>query len=250
MRNVRAKPRTSGSSEGLCPKGGARILGPRRVGARRVGVRRRGPQNFALFFLPLYRQDNSIFLVSSITQQIDWSRQQLQDCSLGQTSPGANQIWPNPTILGKIDQNSCLDVLGQILCLARPLPSLLPPLPRPHSLRPHFHTTPLPTTALPHDPTHQDRPKFSCFSLSRPQFACFIPSLGGLLVGPPGFHTTARELQTCTFEGAGASKTPPKFHEKTPREREKKSENGCGRGEKRSEILDGPAQWGSGGRNK
>ena len=38
------------------------------------------------------------------------------------------------------------------------------------------------------------------------------------LVGPPGFHTTARELQTCTFEGPGLQKTPPKFNEKTPRE--------------------------------
>ena len=36
--------------------------------------------------------------------------------------------------------------------------------------------------------------------------------------GPPGFHTTARELETCTFE---ALQTPPKFHEKPPREREK-----------------------------
>ena len=30
------------------------------------------------------------------------------------------------------------------------------------------------------------------------------------------FHTTSRELETCTFQGLGASKTPPKFHEKTP----------------------------------
>ena len=37
-------------------------------------------------------------------------------------------------------------------------------------------------------------------------------------VGPPGFRTTARELQTCTFQGPNASKTPPKIHEKTPRE--------------------------------
>ena len=39
-------------------------------------------------------------------------------------------------------------------------------------------------------------------------------------LGPPGLHTTTRELQTCTFQGPGASITPPKFHEKTP-EREK-----------------------------
>ena len=41
------------------------------------------------------------------------------------------------------------------------------------------------------------------------------------VLGPPGLHTTARELQTCTFPGPGASKTPPKFNEKTHK-REKK----------------------------
>ena len=35
----------------------------------------------------------------------------------------------------------------------------------------------------------------------------------GTHTGPPGFHTTARELQTCTFEGPGASNTT-----KIPRE--------------------------------
>ena len=37
---------------------------------------------------------------------------------------------------------------------------------------------------------------------------------------PPGLHTTTRELQTCTFERP-ALQTPPKIHEKTPRERRK-----------------------------
>ena len=40
-------------------------------------------------------------------------------------------------------------------------------------------------------------------------------------------------LQTCTFEGPGA----PKFHEKTPKKRDKKSENGDGRRKKKREIL-------------
>ena len=43
--------------------------------------------------------------------------------------------------------------------------------------------------------------------------------------GRRGSHTTARELQTRTFERP-ALQTPPKFHERTPRERKKK-EN-CG----------------------
>ena len=43
--------------------------------------------------------------------------------------------------------------------------------------------------------------------------------------GPPGLHTTTRELQTCTFDGPGASK----HHQKTTRRhtvRDKKSETG------------------------
>ena len=39
-------------------------------------------------------------------------------------------------------------------------------------------------------------------------------------VGPPGFHTTAREPK-CAQLSAPALQTPPKFHEKTPRERTK-----------------------------
>ena len=65
----------------------------------------------------------------------------------------------------------------------------------------------------------------------------------GRRVGPWGFHTTARELQTCTFEDPGASNTT-----KIPREdpqREKKSENGGGRGNKKRDILAG-----SGGKNE
>ena len=54
--------------------------------------------------------------------------------------------------------------------------------------------------------------------------------------GPPGFHTTARELQTRTFDGPGPSKTPPKFHEKTPRETQKER-NGDGRGELKREMM-------------
>ena len=51
---------------------------------------------------------------------------------------------------------------------------------------------------------------------------------------------TTRELQTCTFDSPGASKTPPKFHEKTPRER-KITKMRAGEG-KKSEILGGPAE--------
>ena len=69
--------------------------------------------------------------------------------------------------------------------------------------------------------------------------------------GAAGLHTTARELQTRTFEGSGASNTT-----KIPREdtqRDKKSENGGGRGKKsakfwaptiRAPTLRGPALGG------
>ena len=56
--------------------------------------------------------------------------------------------------------------------------------------------------------------------------------------GPPGFHTTARELQTCTFKGPAASNTT-----KIPREdtqREKKSEKGTGRGEEKARNFGPP----------
>ena len=55
-------------------------------------------------------------------------------------------------------------------------------------------------------------------------------------LGPSGLHTTTRELQTCTFDGPGASK----HHQKTTRRhtvREKKSETGGGRRKKKREIL-------------
>ena len=51
------------------------------------------------------------------------------------------------------------------------------------------------------------------------------------LVGPPGFHTTAREPKRAHLN-APALQTPPKFNERTPRER-KKNENCGGRREKK-----------------
>ena len=47
-------------------------------------------------------------------------------------------------------------------------------------------------------------------------------------------HDSPR-AQTCTVEGPGASKTPTKFHKKTPRER--KSGNGGERGKKKRDFF-------------
>ena len=49
---------------------------------------------------------------------------------------------------------------------------------------------------------------------------------------PPAFHTTARELQTCAFQGPGASNTTKIPREDPPRER-RKNEN-CGGRKKKS----------------
>ena len=64
------------------------------------------------------------------------------------------------------------------------------------------------------------------------------------LWGPPALDTTARELQTRTFERSGASETPPKFHEKTPRERQKERKREREREKKKREIL-GPPPFGA-----
>ena len=58
--------------------------------------------------------------------------------------------------------------------------------------------------------------------------------------GPPGLHTTARELQTCTFQEPGASNTP-KIKRKDPkREKKRKQENCGGRGKNKGEISGPP----------
>ena len=51
--------------------------------------------------------------------------------------------------------------------------------------------------------------------------------------GRRGSHTTAQELQTCTFQGTCASKH--QFHEKTPRETQKQR-NGGGKGRKSAKF--------------
>ena len=63
------------------------------------------------------------------------------------------------------------------------------------------------------------------------------PSVGppSAALGPPGFHTTAQELQTCTFPGPGASNTTKIPREDPRREREKKNENE-GEGKKSAKI--------------
>ena len=60
------------------------------------------------------------------------------------------------------------------------------------------------------------------------QFQCFnVP--GGF--GAAGFHTTARELQTCTLEGPGLQKHHQNSTRRHP-ERHKKSEMVAGEGKK------------------
>ena len=60
-----------------------------------------------------------------------------------------------------------------------------------------------------------------------------------ILKKPSGFHTTAREPKRAQL--APTLQTPPKFHEKTPRERKRAKMVGEG---KKGEILGGPAEGG------
>ena len=56
-----------------------------------------------------------------------------------------------------------------------------------------------------------------------------------LLLSPPGLHTTARELQTCTFQGRRFKHHPNST--KGPQREGEKKENCGGRGQKKREIL-------------
>ena len=61
--------------------------------------------------------------------------------------------------------------------------------------------------------------------------------------------TTARELQTCTFERHGLQKHHQNSTKRHP-QREEKNKSCGGRGKKKSEILGGPAVQGKGGPGK
>ena len=54
-------------------------------------------------------------------------------------------------------------------------------------------------------------------------------------LGPSGLHTTARELQTCTFQGPGASNTTKNSTRRHP-ERDTKKENCGGEGKKSAKF--------------
>ena len=119
-----------------------------------------------------------------------------------------------------------------------------------------------------------DLPEFrSFFSIPRLHFRSFSPSLGVFSLnfggvfegrgpemarlefsgchvrapatsGPPGLHTTARELQTCTIEGPNASNTTKIPREDTPREGRKERILWREREKKKREIS-GPPPFGA-----
>ncbi len=114
--------------------------------------------------------------------------------------------------------------------------------------------TPLRRTAL-----RRTAQNFALFFPSPATVFILSPSLVGLFCGilggvfedrsrRRGSHTTARELQTCTFQGPGASNTT-KIPRKRPKEREKRMKNCGGRGKKKREILgphpSGPPPFGA-----
>ena len=126
---------------------------------------------------------------------------------------------------------------------------------------------PFPWTALP-----LDRPKFRSFFFPLPPQNSFFSSLSGgssrgILVvfeapGPSNVHVWALWLSCGTpaappDRAAGARtrhskrahlsvpalQTPPKFHEKTPRRRKKRTNFVAGEGKKKREILGSPPFW-------
>ena len=93
---------------------------------------------------------------------------------------------------------------------------------------------------------HNNFPSF--FSLS---LWCFFVEFwwcfeGRAALGPPGLHTTTRELQTCTFQGPCVSNTT-KIPRKDPKEREERKKENCGgkREKKNAPTLRGPTLLGS-----
>ena len=97
-----------------------------------------------------------------------------------------------------------------------------------------FRRTPLRRTALPPGP-----PKISLFFFPLPpQFSFFLPSLGGPFPKPPGF-TWQPESPNVHIWGSRNSKTPPTFHEKTPRE-EARKKTVAGEGKKKARNFGPP----------
>ena len=63
-------------------------------------------------------------------------------------------------------------------------------------------------------------------------------------LGPPGLHTTTRELQTCTFESPGLRKHHQNSTRRHPERETKRAKMEAGEREKKSEIL-GPPIFGA-----
>ena len=81
----------------------------------------------------------------------------------------------------------------------------------------------------------EDRDPQITFGLS----GCRVKPGGPTRPGRRGSHTTARELQTCTFHGPGASNTT-KIPRKDKKERERRKKIVAGKGKKKREILGPP----------
>ena len=109
--------------------------------------------------------------------------------------------------------------------------------PKPRTLHPisdgPFRWTPPPVNSLPPDSPPPDRPKFRSFFHSSGvlRLSCETPApptRPGLLCS----HTTARELQTCTFQGTGPSNT----NKIPPQERERRKKIVAEEGKKRAKF--------------
>ena len=80
---------------------------------------------------------------------------------------------------------------------------------------------------------------FALFLPSPPSFSLVLSLSGGFLVGAAGFFTRQPENSERAHLRALALQTPPKFHEKTPRETQRER-NGDGKGRKSAKIWPPP----------
>ena len=163
--------------------------------------------------------------LASVSVLVVWPT--LAKTDFGQTDFGHNRLWPQPTLVktdfGQIEFDLlcvvlCCFVLC-VVCVAWVLVSWF----HVWVLVSRFGVTALPGTALPLDRPSPGPPfpgtaqNFALFFPLPPQNSFFSSLSWRSSPKPPGLHTTAREPKRAHLS-APALQTPPKFHEKTPRE--------------------------------
>ena len=114
------------------------------------------------------------------------------------------------------------EILGPPSFRAPPFLGSGPPLRAPNPSGPTFSGFGPPTLRAPTPSSPHTTLRWTPLRRTAQNSALFFPSPATISLpaasGPPGLHTTARELQTCTFEGPGASNTTKIQREDTQRD--------------------------------